>query len=243
MDEKERTMQISERLMTVASFVSDGSRVADIGTDHAYVPISLMLDNRIICALAMDVREGPLARAKKHIREYQLENSIHVRLSDGLSAYQKGEADSIVISGMGGALTERILTEGAGKYEGVRELILSPQSEIFLVRIWLRKNGWQIERETMLVQDGKYYTVIRAVPGEDGEARRVEDQYGGYLLKHKHPVLLDYLLQERETIHKILVMLKKQIAESQNQAHIENRIGELTDKLLLVEEALLYYEM
>ncbi len=236
-------MQISRRLTTVASFVSDGSRVADIGTDHAYVPISLMLNGRILQALAMDVREGPLARAKEHIREYQLENSIHVRLSDGLSAYQKGEADSIVISGMGGALTERILTEGAGKYEGVRELILSPQSELFLVRRWLRKNGWSIERETMLVEEGKYYTVMKAVPGEGSEASRAEDQYGGYLLRHKHPVLLEYLLQEKATIHKILDTLKKRRLDSQGKAHIESRIEELTDKLLLVEEALLYYEM
>ncbi len=236
-------MQISERLMTVASFVSDGSSVADIGTDHAYVPITLMLEGRIVRALAMDVREGPLARAKEHIEEYQLADRIHVRLSDGLTAYQKGEADSIVISGMGGALTERILTDGIGKYEGVKELILSPQSEVFLVRLWLRKNGWRIERETMLVEAGKYYTVIRAVPGEERKVTRAEDQYGSCLLRQKHPVLLEYLLQEKKTIHKILVMLKEQLLEGQKREHIENRIGELTDKLLLVEEALLYYEM
>lgn len=230
-------MQISERLKTVAAFVK-GYRIADIGTDHAYVPIYLMKQGRILQALAMDIGKGPLARAKDHINEHGLQAQIQTRLSDGLSAYRTGEADSIIIAGMGGALIVKILSEGAGKYEGVKELILSPQSEIFLVRQWLRGHGWQIEEETMLAEEGKYYTVMRAVPGINGKAEKVEDYYGKYLLEHRSPVLREFLMKEKMTLNGILTGLKQEQGEN-----IKIREQELNERLLLIEEALAYYEM
>lgn len=231
-------MQISKRLRTVAAMVTEGYRVADIGTDHAYVPIFLVTEGKIEQALAMDIGKGPLERAQEHIREYGLESQIVTRLSDGLAEFVQGEADSIVIAGMGGALMARILSDGAEKCAGVKELILSPQSELFLVREWLSANGWQIEQETMLTEDGKYYTVMRAVPGRCEKMKPVEALYGRYLLEHKHPVLQEFLQKENETIHRILVSL-----ESEQGEHIENRKKELADKLLMIEEALSYYEM
>ncbi len=231
-------MQISKRLRTVAAMVTEGYRVADIGTDHAYVPIFLVTEGKIEQALAMDIGKGPLERAKEHIREYGLEKKIATRLSDGLAEFIQGEADSIVIAGMGGALMARILSDGAEKCAGVKELILSPQSEIFLVREWLGEHGWQIERETMLVEDGKYYTVIRAVPGDEPELKPVEALYGRYLLESKNQILHEFLGKERETVHRIADSLANEQGE-----HIENRKKELADKLLMIEEALSYYEM
>lgn len=229
-------MQISKRLKTVASFVSDGRYVADIGTDHAYVPIYLTGEGKCSRALAMDIREGPLAHAREHIRERGLESKIEVRLSDGLAAFRQGEADSIVIAGMGGALITRILSEGAQKLIGVKELILSPQSELFLVRGWLRKNGWRTEKEAMLKEEGKYYTVIKAVLGlgEEAQTDPVKDRYGGYLLENRNPVLKEYLIQETETLHRILASLSK---------GQEKQTKELREKLSMAEEALTYYEM
>lgn len=243
-------MQISERLKRIASFVTEGSRVADIGTDHAYVPIYLVTEGRAVHALAMDVREGPLARAREHIREQGLSGRIEIRRSDGLSSYRRGEADSIVITGMGGALIVRILSGGAGKYEGIRELILSPQSEPFLVRRWLRENGFLLEREAMLCEDGKYYTIMRAVPGIAGASVPVEDTYGRYLLENKNPVLKEYLLKEFWTVHRILATLDEKQREDGGDPgnagsgeRAEERKRELSDRLLLIKEALSYYEM
>lgn len=230
-------MQISERLKTVASYVS-GCRVADIGTDHAYVPIYLMEQGRILQALAMDIGKGPLERAAEHIREHGWELQIQTRLSDGMEAYRSGEADSIVIAGMGGAMIVKILSEGSGKYEGVKELILSPQSEIYLVRQWLRGHGWQIVEETMLIEEEKYYTVMRAVPGIHKQAKPVEDYYGKYLLEHRSPVLKQFLLKEKQKLHHILANLQSGRGE-----HIEKRVQELREELLFIEEALAYYEM
>lgn len=231
-------MQISKRLKTVASLVTEGYRVADIGTDHAYVPIFLVTEGLTEWALAMDIGRGPLERASEHIKERGLQDKIETRLSDGLSAYRQGEADSIVIAGMGGALMVRILTDGADKCTGLKELILSPQSEIFLVRRFLVQHGWSIEREIMLEEDGKYYTVMRAVPGESSPMKAAEEIYGRYLLEHRHPVLYEYLLKEKETILRILASLQPERGE-----HIMIRKKELTDKLALTEEALSYYEV
>ena len=98
-------MELSRRLRMNASFVTPGNRLADVGTDHGYIPIALRLEGVIPSALAMDINPGPLERAKEHIRQFDLETDIHTRLSDGVQALCPGEADSVLIAGMGGALT------------------------------------------------------------------------------------------------------------------------------------------
>ena len=105
-------MELSKRLQAVAGLVTAGSRLADIGTDHAYIPIYLARSGKIPEAVAMDVNRGPLERAEENIRAYELEDRIKTRLSDGFSALEQGEADSAVIAGMGGGLMSRILKEG-----------------------------------------------------------------------------------------------------------------------------------
>ena len=150
-------MNISKRLSRLAAMVTEGSRLADVGTDHGYVPLCLYRQGRIPSAIAMDINEGPLERARAHIREAGLEHYIETRLSDGLHALRAGEADTVLIAGMGGGLTERILTDGKGVLETVRELVLQPQSEIWRVRRFLCENGWRIVCEDIVVDEGKYY--------------------------------------------------------------------------------------
>lgn len=149
-------MQISKRLEAVASFVEQGSVIADVGCDHGYIPIYLYQKGMIPKAIAMDVNKGPLERAEIHIREYGLGEYITTRLSDGVRALKPNEADAVVIAGMGGALMEKIIEEGEETLKSVSYLILQPQSELahFLPvsspkRILYRagKNGlgrWQI---------------------------------------------------------------------------------------------------
>ena len=134
-------MQLSARMERLASKVPYGSRLADVGTDHGYIPIALVLRGKISSAVAMDVNPGPLKRAEEHICGQKLSAYIETRLSDGLTALQAGEADTVLIAGMGGNLTKRILAEGKEVLETVKELVLQPQSEIWKVRRWLRENG------------------------------------------------------------------------------------------------------
>ena len=133
-------VKLSKRMERLADMVTGGGCLADVGTDHGYVPIYLCEKKRILSAVAMDVRRGPLERAEAHIREAGLEAYIETRLSDGLEGLRAGEAHTVLIAGMGGPLTVRILSDGQEKLEGAGELILQPQSEIAKVRRWLSEN-------------------------------------------------------------------------------------------------------
>ena len=104
-------IKLSKRMKAVSSMVTPGGMLADIGTDHGYVPISLVQRKKVKRAIAMDVNIGPLQRANEHIREFKLEEYIETRLSDGVEKLEVGEVDSILIAGMGGELVIRILTE------------------------------------------------------------------------------------------------------------------------------------
>ena len=120
-------MQLSERMRRLTCLVTEGNRLADVGTDHGYVPIALVKAGRIPSAVAMDVNRGPLARARAHIRESGLSTYIETRLSDGLAQLEPGEAETVMIAGMGGMLTIRILENGAHCLDTVQELVLQPQ--------------------------------------------------------------------------------------------------------------------
>ena len=124
------SVALSGRLRMLADMVTPGSRLVDVGCDHGFLSIYLVQEGACPAALAMDVREGPLAAARRHVEAYRLGDYIALRLSDGLAAYRAGEAEALVCAGMGGRLMERILREGMDLARGMRELILQPQSEL-----------------------------------------------------------------------------------------------------------------
>ena len=148
--------------------VPPGRRVCDVGCDHAHVDIRLLQEEKITSALAMDVAPGPLARAKENLELTGLEDRCSLRLSDGLAAYEPGEADTLICTGMGGRLMRSILEAGAEKTASFRELILSPHREISLVREWLGQSGYVIADEVFLEDAGKFYAVMRVLPGAEG---------------------------------------------------------------------------
>ena len=191
-------IHLSKRLAGVAAMVSEDCRLLDVGTDHGYIPIALVNEGRILSAIAMDINEGPLQKAKDNIRRYGLEQQIQTRLSDGLDQFQAGEADSIVIAGMGGLLMTEILDRGhgAGRLLGIRELVLQPQSDIDQVRRWLHGHGWSIFQENMVYDAGKYYVMMRAVPGMQKYNHEYEYIYGGSLIDQGHSVLKEYLKKQ-----------------------------------------------
>ena len=130
-------MELSRRLQAVAAMVTAGYTLADIGTDHAYIPIYLVEHQIVPRAVAMDINEGPLDRARAHVEKHGLTGQIALRLSDGMKELRPGEAQSAVIAGMGGALMIRILQDSKETVESLRECILQPQSEIAKVRAFL----------------------------------------------------------------------------------------------------------
>lgn len=229
-------MQLSKRLQAVANLVTPGKRLADIGTDHGYVPIWLYEQGRIPSALAMDLREGPLQRAKEHIRMHGLDEKIKTRLSDGLEKLLPGEADSIVIAGMGGMLVVKILTQGQAVLDSIQELILQPQSDLDAVREYLHRTGFVIVQEEMVFEEGKYYPMMKAVHGENTDDRKIWFLYGRLLLENRHPVLKSYLQKEYDSCCKLLEKLCQTATEVASR-----RCEELLEKKHLIEEALAFY--
>lgn len=168
-------MELSRRLQAVAAMVTASYTLADIGTDHAYIPIYLVEHQIVPQAVAMDINEGPLDRARAHVEEHGLTGQIALRLSDGMKELHPGEVQSAVIAGMGGALMIRILQDSKETVESLRECILQPQSEIAKVRAFLLQEGFLFIQEDMVEEDGKFYPMMKVVPGT--AARQMEDGF------------------------------------------------------------------
>ena len=242
-----KKIELSKRLKLVTSFVEPGAVVADVGTDHGYVPIWLVQEEVAAGGFAMDVNQGPLERAKAHIAACGLTDRIQVRLGDGLSALSDEEADTVIIAGMGGPLIVRILTEGLETARRMKRLILSPQSELPSVREFLERQGFVTEDEAMTEEDGKYYTVIcaRFEGGyiEDGtfcinERKRLEWKYGKCLLEQRDPVLRAFLEKERQKYRKVLDRLGSADDEtSAGSLGRQARKKEVEEELDLIEMA------
>ena len=230
-------MQLSKRLSAVAGLVTPGNRLVDVGTDHGYIPIYLVSEKIVPGAIAMDINRGPLERAKEHISENHLEDHIETRLSDGVSALKAGEADSLIIAGMGGGLVVRIMSEGREVLSGLKEFILQPQSEIETVRRFLQDSGYLITEEDMVLEDGKFYPVMKAVHGTMDYESRIFFKFGRHLLEDKNPVLKKYLEKE------YLACLK--IREALNARRTENtarRLQEIEEEIKDILEAKKYFD-
>lgn len=219
-------MKLSDRLEAVVSFVNQSRAAADIGTDHGHVPVELVRRGISERACAMDVREGPLSRARENIRAAGLEEKIEVRLSDGAKELAPGEADTVIIAGMGGELMIHILEQGSHMWDSVSQWVLSPHSELHRVRKWLWDNGFPIKREAMVLEDGKYYTVLD-VGGKQPPKGALEDRpglnsvesprsfrYGAYLIETKNPVFLEYLKDEERKLSALKERLRMQAGGS-----------------------------
>ena len=223
-------MELSKRLKAVAELVTPGMRLADVGTDHGYIPIYLTEAGVIPSAIAMDINKGPRERAKEHIREHGLEGKIQTRLSDGLKNLQMNEADCMIAAGMGGGLVIRILSEERDTAGSLKELILQPQSEIDSVRKYLTEEGYRIVAEDMVYEDGKYYPMMKAVPCMAGAGEipysEEELEFGRVLLQQAHPVLGQFLEREMEIQNRILSAL-----ESQESVRAKKRMEEISYRI------------
>ncbi|MBO6090397.1 MAG: SAM-dependent methyltransferase, partial [Lachnospiraceae bacterium] len=156
---------LSKRLLKVASLVEPAAFLADIGCDHGFLAISLVKSGKIKKAFCSDINEGPLKRASEHIKEFCLEDKISTCLSDGLLSikdkYDDYPFDTAVICGMGGLMGVKIIHEADEFFRRMNVFYIQLQSDIELVRIYLKRSGYQILFEDMVLEDGKYYTVMK----------------------------------------------------------------------------------
>lgn len=154
---------LEPRLALCASMVRLGTRLADVGTDHAYLPVWLARKNLISGAVASDVRPGPLARAEKNIKKYGVESIVEARLSDGLDAVLPCEADDIVAAGMGGLLIAEIIRRAAWLKSGEKHLILQPMTREDDLRRSLAEQGFTVCKEQAVQEENHLYTVMLCV--------------------------------------------------------------------------------
>ena len=214
---------LSKRMQTVVNMVSPQSfTIADVGCDHAYVSIALIKSRLASKVIAMDVRKGPLEIAKRNVIEAGLESQIELRLGDGLERLSPMEADTIIIAGMGGLLIKGILERGIDVISSQTKrptLILQPQSDIREVRLFLSSHAYDIVQEDMLIEEGKYYTVIKANPQEGAMTDYSEADwvYGQYNLQQKSPVLKEYLEKERDVLLGIQHKISSIVEMAENQ--------------------------
>ena len=229
---------LSQRLQALADMVSDGNSVADVGCDHGFLSIYLVQNGISPHVLAMDVRQGPLQRAREHIAEYELGNYIETRISDGLTAYRTGEAQTMVCAGMGGRLMMRILEESREKAQALSELILQPQSELPAFRRFLRREGYTVLDENILCEEGKYYFLIKAVwTGEvQKETPMLYDEFGEKLLTGRHPVLKEYLAYRIKTA----LQIENELRLSEKDRARE-RLREISEEMSMLREAMKFF--
>lgn len=222
-------MKLSKRLQTIADFVKKDAVVADIGTDHAHIPIYLIENNIIDKAYACDINKGPLEKAKENIANFGVSENIVLRLSNGLDKMSNKEVDTIIIAGMGGELIIDILNRGKVFFDKKNTFILSPHTKVDEVRDYLIRNGFKIIKEDMCIDEGKFYTVMEVRYTENTVMNsEAELLYGKYLIENKHPVLLRFLKKEEEKYINIL----------SNTGLNEDRKKELRHRLDIIRETM-----
>ncbi|WP_229696094.1 tRNA (adenine(22)-N(1))-methyltransferase [Paenibacillus albidus] len=247
-------VKLSNRLQCLLEQIPSGSRLADIGSDHALLPIAAVQTGKAVFAVAGEVNPGPFEAARKGVAEAGKGSIISVRRGDGLDVIEPGEVNCITIAGMGGALIASILERGAagGKLKGVQVLILQPNVGEDILRRWLLGNGWVLTAESILEEDGKLYEVLTAVSEEEGGLTNEEVyrdlnlnegavvcgketllQMGPWLLKAPNRVFRDKWQGEIQKLEGILASLSRSELESAEtkRNQINTQIKQITEVL------------
>lgn len=159
-------LELSPRLRAIAERIPQGARLADIGTDHAYLPVYLLQTGRISHAIASDLREGPLAHGQAVARQWGIpETAISFRHSDGLRGLQQGEANTFVLAGMGGETIAACLGGVSWSHDAGLRYVLQPMSSVDELRLWLSIHGFCIHKELLLWEGEKRYLILEVTPG------------------------------------------------------------------------------
>lgn len=231
-------VNLSKRLKRVFDYIPEGTKLADIGSDHAYLPCYAVLNKRCTSAIVGEITEGPFNSARSTIRQSGLEGIVEARLGDGLEVLVPNEVDVITIAGMGGSLISSILENGKEKLQGVETLVLQPNIGAQQIRNWLDQEGYSLVEEDILEEDGKIYEILVASKSNPnsayGEMKDMELFIGPYLLKNKNDAFKKKWEHEKNNFERILTQLEsaKQTEES------VQKIKEVEQKLEWIKEVL-----
>ncbi len=227
-------MQLTKRLAAVANFVPRDAHVADIGTDHAYIPIYLVTNSITNFCIATDINKGPILKAHRNLLKYQIDTQhIILKQAKGLQGIREYNLDTIIISGMGGYLTIDILKNDLDVVKGIKQLILQPQQDIPEIRRFLHSIKFKIDDEVFLEDEGKYYTILSASHGKEKYEHEYEYVYGKILIQKNNSDFNKWMYERDEQ----LMCIKMQLSNINTESVIQ-RIKEIDEELLLHREVM-----
>lgn len=227
-------MNLTQRLFEVAKLVPAGVCFADIGTDHAYLPVYLVEQGKIVKAIAGDIVSGPCQAARNTVGQYNMGKNIEVRLGSGLTVLASGEAQCIAICGMGASTIIDILEASFPLACEAQRLVLQPMAGAPLLRKYLVEHGWKLVAEALAEEPGHLYEIIAAERGESLGYSEVEYNVGPLLLAEQHPLLKKQLLKQISNCINLKVNMEKSEAavkteKYQNNLELLNKLEALAD--------------
>lgn len=205
-------MDLSIRLKTIADNVDKCESVADIGTDHGYIPIYLVKKGVCEKAVASDINKGPINKAKMNIGFEGLSSKIECYHGGGLKPLKVGEVEGIVIAGMGGNLTRDILLDDMRKVKEYKFMILQPAQNPEILREFLYNNEYEIIDEDLIFEEGTYYELFKVKYNKDAEKLNLDEifyEVSPVLLRKKHPLINDYINSKIAKCEKVINNIKQ----------------------------------
>jgi tRNA (adenine22-N1)-methyltransferase len=226
-------VELGARLQAIANQIGPYQSLADIGTDHAFLPVWLIQNGKIMAAVAGDIQTGPLEAAKRTVREAAIGNKVEVRLGDGLRVVSPGEVEVAVVAGMGGSTIRQILQSSPEVVRVLRRIVCQPMTGAAGLREWLLTNGWIIVAEDLVREDDRLYEIIVAEPGSAETMDALLLEIGPQLWRNRHPLLSEHLIRlQRQYLYRATAMGKSRSDKvSRDRQEILSKIAELEAKL------------
>lgn len=199
---------LTPRLKTIAALIKPCNLIADIGTDHAYLPVYLCMTDKCKYAVASDIRKGPLERAASTINRYSVSDRVKTRLGSGAETLNPNEADCIVVAGMGGLVISEIMKSSAEVFDTAKQIILQPMTAADELRSFLNDNDYTIIGEYLAKEDEKIYNIIEVSPGKDVKYSAPELYIGKKLIETQPEHFKEYLKKRKTRLEKMINGLK-----------------------------------
>ncbi|EQE34224.1 hypothetical protein QC5_1431 [Clostridioides difficile CD34] len=213
--------------MKIASLVSDGKKIADIGTDHGYIPVYLLKEGKVPFAVLADVNKGPLDNAHKEVIQNNLLDKVDLRLGSGIEILEIGEVEEVIIAGMGGILISELLEAKKEVAHNVEKLILQPMQAQEELRYYLLNNGYEILEEVLVREDFRIYEII--VAKYTGKNTIIEDEIyyevGIKLLENKDSLFNDFIEKKIKTYSSIVNKLEGKNGEAIDKKRKESEVA------------------
>ncbi len=205
---------LSPRLKAIAEKVPQGSKVADIGTDHGFIPVYLVKNGVAPKVIASDISRNSLEKTKMLVKEQGFSDSIEVRLGSGLKVLKGGEVDTVIIAGMGGNLIKNILEESPDILKDISRLILQPMSSQSKLRHWLIQNDFTIKDEELVLDNGRIYEIMLVEHGKQEQWNDIELEISPRLIEKKHRLLEPFVLNKMAIMENVISKLKNSNTEN-----------------------------